>query len=113
MYSTWQNRYDDLEPFAANDHRPFNRDGQAFNVGETFAGLPYVRGVELADMLKISRRVAASRQPWAELLEPFRLHSPTTMQPSILRLFVLFAKIGPTTGILPVLFVLSPSVKAR
>ncbi len=38
--------------FAPNDHRSFNRDGQQFNVGETFAGLPYARGVELADMLK-------------------------------------------------------------
>jgi aryl-alcohol dehydrogenase-like predicted oxidoreductase len=26
--------------FAATDHRNFNRDGAAFNVGETFAGLP-------------------------------------------------------------------------
>jgi aryl-alcohol dehydrogenase-like predicted oxidoreductase len=38
--------------FAENDHRAFNRDGQKFNVGETFAGLPYARGIELADMLK-------------------------------------------------------------
>lgn len=38
--------------FAANDHRNFNRDGQMFNVGETFAGLPFEKGVELADALK-------------------------------------------------------------
>jgi aryl-alcohol dehydrogenase-like predicted oxidoreductase len=38
--------------FAANDHRNFNRDGQCFNVGETFAGLPFDKGVELADKLK-------------------------------------------------------------
>lgn len=38
--------------FAATDHRSFNRDGAAFNVGETFAGLPFERGVELADALK-------------------------------------------------------------
>lgn len=38
--------------FAENDHRKFNRDGQAFNVGETFAGLPFEKGVELADELK-------------------------------------------------------------
>ena len=38
--------------FAQNDHRTFNRDGQAFNVGETFAGLPFELGVELADELK-------------------------------------------------------------
>jgi aryl-alcohol dehydrogenase-like predicted oxidoreductase len=38
--------------FPANDHRNFNRDGQAFNVGETFAGLPFEKGVELAEALK-------------------------------------------------------------
>lgn len=38
--------------FPAQDHRNYNRDGQAFNVGETFAGLPFERGVELADALK-------------------------------------------------------------
>src|SRR5471030_1684397 len=34
--------------FAASDHRVYNRDGQKFNVGETFAGLPFETGVELA-----------------------------------------------------------------
>lgn len=38
--------------FAPNDHRTFNRDGQKFNVGETFAGLPFERGVELTGMLR-------------------------------------------------------------
>ncbi len=38
--------------FAAGDHRNYNRDGQAFNVGETFAGLPFEKGVELADALR-------------------------------------------------------------
>ena len=38
--------------FAENDHRNFNRDGRVFNVGETFAGLPFEKGIELADQLK-------------------------------------------------------------
>lgn len=38
--------------FAPNDHRYFNREGQRFNVGETFAGLPFEKGVELANMLR-------------------------------------------------------------
>jgi len=38
--------------FPENDHRNFNRDGKRFNVGETFAGLPFEKGVELADALK-------------------------------------------------------------
>jgi aryl-alcohol dehydrogenase-like predicted oxidoreductase len=38
--------------FAAEDHRNYNRDGQHFNVGETFSGLPFNKGVALADELK-------------------------------------------------------------
>ena len=38
--------------FRKEDHRHFNRDGQMFNVGETFAGLPFEKGVALADELK-------------------------------------------------------------
>ena len=38
--------------FPPEDHRNFNRDGQSFNVGETFSGLPFTLGVELADQLK-------------------------------------------------------------
>ncbi len=38
--------------FGPDDHRTFNRDGQEFNVGETFAGLPFAKGVELAEELK-------------------------------------------------------------
>ncbi|MEM7148018.1 MAG: aldo/keto reductase [Verrucomicrobiota bacterium] len=38
--------------FASNDHRNFNRDGQMFNVGETFAGLPFDTGVDIANEIK-------------------------------------------------------------
>jgi aryl-alcohol dehydrogenase-like predicted oxidoreductase len=34
--------------FAENDHRSFNRDGAAFDVGETFSGVPYEVGLEAA-----------------------------------------------------------------
>ena len=38
--------------FPETDHRHYNRDGQQFNVGETFAGLAFKKGVALADTLK-------------------------------------------------------------
>lgn len=38
--------------FPANDHRNFNQNGAQFNVGETFAGLPFETGVELAAEIK-------------------------------------------------------------
>lgn len=34
--------------FAANDHRTFNRHGEAFDQGETFSGVDYGTGVEAA-----------------------------------------------------------------
>jgi aryl-alcohol dehydrogenase-like predicted oxidoreductase len=38
--------------FAPEDHRTYNRNGEKFNVGETFSGLPFEKGVELADLFK-------------------------------------------------------------
>lgn len=38
--------------FGETDHRHYNRNGDAFNVGETFAGIPFAKGVALADALK-------------------------------------------------------------
>lgn len=38
--------------FREEDHRSFNREGEMFNVGETFAGLPYDKGVELSEELR-------------------------------------------------------------
>ena len=45
-------KYTQETQFAPSDHRTYNRNGEAFNVGETFAGLPFALGVELADALK-------------------------------------------------------------
>jgi aryl-alcohol dehydrogenase-like predicted oxidoreductase len=41
-------RYDENTTFAASDHRNFNRHGEAFDVGETFAGVPYDIGLQAA-----------------------------------------------------------------
>lgn len=38
--------------FEDSDHRHYNKDGDAFNVGETFAGLPFEKGVDLANRIK-------------------------------------------------------------
>jgi aryl-alcohol dehydrogenase-like predicted oxidoreductase len=41
-------RYDEHTTFDASDHRTFNRRGEAFDVGETFAGVPFEVGVKAA-----------------------------------------------------------------
>ncbi|MEO1154638.1 MAG: aldo/keto reductase [Pseudomonadota bacterium] len=38
--------------FAADDHRNFNRHGAAFDVGETFAGVPYDVALEAVDEVR-------------------------------------------------------------
>jgi aryl-alcohol dehydrogenase-like predicted oxidoreductase len=38
--------------FAADDHRAFNREGQAFDKGETFSGVDYKTGLKAVDELK-------------------------------------------------------------
>jgi aryl-alcohol dehydrogenase-like predicted oxidoreductase len=45
-------RYDEHTTFAPDDHRTFNRHGEVFDVGETFAGVPFEVGVEAARELK-------------------------------------------------------------
>ncbi|HLS04313.1 MAG TPA: aldo/keto reductase [Actinomycetales bacterium] len=46
-------KYDENTTFPENDHRNFNRQGAAFDVGETFSGVPFEVG------LKAAREVAA------------------------------------------------------
>lgn len=38
--------------FAADDHRQFNRHGEAFDKGETFSGVPYDVGLEAVERLR-------------------------------------------------------------
>jgi aryl-alcohol dehydrogenase-like predicted oxidoreductase len=38
--------------FAADDHRNYNRHGEAFDVGETFAGVPFEAGLDAVDELR-------------------------------------------------------------
>jgi aryl-alcohol dehydrogenase-like predicted oxidoreductase len=50
-------KYDESTTFAPSDHRTYNRGGEAFDVGETFAGVPFEVGVRAA------RRVSALAAP--------------------------------------------------
>ncbi len=52
-------RYDETTTFAADDHRTYNRHGEAFDVGETFSGVPFEVGVAAA------REIAALVPPGA------------------------------------------------
>ncbi|GLY31097.1 oxidoreductase [Kineosporia sp. NBRC 101731] len=45
-------RYTEDTVFADDDHRTFNRSGEAFDVGETFAGVPFRAGVRAVRRLQ-------------------------------------------------------------
>src|SRR5690606_10652014 len=45
-------KYTPETEFSPSDHRSYNRDGQVFSVGETFGGIPFETGVELAEELR-------------------------------------------------------------
>jgi aryl-alcohol dehydrogenase-like predicted oxidoreductase len=45
-------RYDEHTTFAADDHRNYNRHGEAFDVGETFSGVDYGTGLEAVRRLR-------------------------------------------------------------
>lgn len=45
-------KYNAATRFSENDHRNYNRNGEAFNVGETFAGLEFEKGLELTEKIR-------------------------------------------------------------
>jgi aryl-alcohol dehydrogenase-like predicted oxidoreductase len=45
-------KYTPTTTFGPNDHRTINRNGEKFNVGETFAGLGFEKGLEMVEKLK-------------------------------------------------------------
>jgi aryl-alcohol dehydrogenase-like predicted oxidoreductase len=61
-------RYDASTTFAADDHRTYNRHGEAFDVGETFSGVPFEVGLaaarELAALAPDGVPVAALALRW-------------------------------------------------
>jgi aryl-alcohol dehydrogenase-like predicted oxidoreductase len=46
--------------FAADDHRQFNRQGELFDKGETFSGVPYDVGLEAVERLRLLVPAGAS-----------------------------------------------------
>ncbi|HEV7655125.1 MAG TPA: aldo/keto reductase [Mycobacteriales bacterium] len=61
-------KYDENTTFAADDHRTFNRSGEAFDVGETFAGVPFEVGLaavrELAPLVPAGATMAQFALRW-------------------------------------------------
>jgi len=61
-------RYDERTSFSPEDHRSYNRHGEAFDVGETFSGVPYETGLaavrELATLVDPGMTLAQFALRW-------------------------------------------------
>jgi len=58
-------RYDESTTFGADDHRTYNRHGEAFDVGETFSGVPYDVGLAAVRALAPAVPAGASTAQFA------------------------------------------------
>ncbi|HEY1480923.1 MAG TPA: aldo/keto reductase [Gaiellales bacterium] len=58
-------RYDSSTRFSADDHRTYNRSGEAFDVGETFSGVDYETGLEAVRRLAPLVPAGATMAQWA------------------------------------------------
>jgi len=67
-------KYDESTTFAADDHRTYNRNGEAFDVGETFSGVPFDVGVAAAR--EVAEVAAARGVPTSALALRWVLDQP-------------------------------------
>ncbi len=58
-------KYDENTTFAADDHRSYNRSGEAFDVGETFSGVPFEVGLQAARDVAAQTPPGATTAQWA------------------------------------------------
>jgi aryl-alcohol dehydrogenase-like predicted oxidoreductase len=69
-------RYTAATTFAADDHRSYNRHGEAFDVGETFAGVPFDVGLAAVERL---RPLVPEGVPMARFAVRWVLDQPVTV----------------------------------
>ena len=58
-------KLDRASTFAADDHRQFNRNGEEFDKGETFSGVPFAVGLDAVDRLRSLVPGEATMAQWA------------------------------------------------
>ncbi|MDJ0336177.1 aldo/keto reductase [Salinibacterium sp. G-O1] len=74
-------KYTKNTTFAADDHRTYNRHGEAFDVGETFSGVDFEKGVAAAQEFSALAEEAGLTAPVAALAWLSQLPGVTTVIP--------------------------------
>lgn len=70
--------------FSSTDHRHFNREGAAFDKGETFSGVPFETGLEAAEILKTifeGNELAAAALRWILMFDAVSVAIPGASNP--------------------------------
>lgn len=79
-------KFDRSSTFDETDHRSFNRDGEAFDVGETFAGVDFETGLEaverLRDLVPASVTMAQFALRWVLMHEAVSTVIPGARRPA-------------------------------
>jgi aryl-alcohol dehydrogenase-like predicted oxidoreductase len=78
--------------FDASDHRQFNRHGEAFDVGETFAGVPYEEGLaaveEIRPLVPAGATMAQMALRWVLMYDAVSVVIPGAKNPEQARMNV-------------------------
>ena len=94
-------RYDENTVFAPSDHRNYNRHGEAFDVGETFAGVPFEVGLgavrELAALVPPSVAISQFALRWVIDQPGVSVVIPGARNPDQVRQNAASAALGPLT----------------
>ncbi len=86
--------------FSQSDHRFYNRDGQAFDKGETFSGVDYERGLKAVEALKRlfpNQNLAQIALRWILMFEAVSCVIPGASKPEHITSNVLAADLPPLT----------------
>lgn len=95
-------KFDEKSTFDQGDHRNFNRNGEAFDRGETFSGVDYNTGLtavrELSERLGSSEPLAALAIRWILMTEQVSTVIPGASSPEQLASNVSAAELPALTG---------------
>ncbi|TBW40944.1 aldo/keto reductase [Siculibacillus lacustris] len=87
--------------FAADDHRAFNRHGEAFDVGETFAGVPFEVGLtaveEVRALVPLEASMAAFALRWILMSDAVTVVIPGARNAAQARANAAAAELAPLT----------------
>jgi len=85
--------------FDASDHRQFNRHGEAFDVGETFAGVPYEMGLaaveEIRPLVPAGATMAQMALRWILMHDAVSVVIPGAMNPDEAHMNIAAAALAP------------------